>query len=261
MHYYRGFSLVELSIVLVILGLITGGILTGQSLIKAAQLRTITTELNNYQIAVSSFKDKYDSLPGDMTNATSFWGKIAAECNGHAGTASATGTCNGDGDGVLDDADAAGNDGEIYTFWQQLALARMIEGTFTGIAGNGNDDEHIIGTNAPASRFTNAGWSVDGDQAGNSILYSYTYGNTLSFGMAITNDDTQGPALTPEDAWNIDKKIDDGQPAYGKVLAIYWNNLCAAANDGTHANNDYAASYKVSDTTIRCALLFKDSLD
>ena len=44
----QGFSLVELSIVLVILGLLTGGILAGQNLIRAAELRAVTTQINNF---------------------------------------------------------------------------------------------------------------------------------------------------------------------------------------------------------------------
>lgn len=55
----RGFSLVELSIVLVILGLLTGGILAGQSLIRAAELRAVSTEYSRYATAVQSFRDKY----------------------------------------------------------------------------------------------------------------------------------------------------------------------------------------------------------
>src|SRR5438552_4058186 len=70
----QAFSLVELSIVLVILGLLVGGILSGQSLIRAAELRSVTTEFSRYLAAVQSFKDKYFALPGDMANATAFWG-------------------------------------------------------------------------------------------------------------------------------------------------------------------------------------------
>jgi prepilin-type N-terminal cleavage/methylation domain-containing protein len=57
------FSLVELSIVLVILGLLTGGILTGQNLIRAAELRAVVTEFNRYQTAVRTFEDKYSPFP------------------------------------------------------------------------------------------------------------------------------------------------------------------------------------------------------
>ena len=70
----KAFSLVELSIVLVILGLLVGGILTGQSLIRAAELRSVTTEFSQYQTAVMTFRDKYFAIPGDMKNARDFWG-------------------------------------------------------------------------------------------------------------------------------------------------------------------------------------------
>ena len=72
-----GFSLVELSIVLVILGLLVGGVLTGQSLIRAAELRSVSTEYSRYVASVHTFRDKYFALPGDMTNATQFWGTAA----------------------------------------------------------------------------------------------------------------------------------------------------------------------------------------
>ena len=70
--HISAFSLVELSIVLVILGLLVGGVLSGQSLIRAAELRSVTTEYSRYTTAISSFRDKYFALPGDMSNATSF---------------------------------------------------------------------------------------------------------------------------------------------------------------------------------------------
>ena len=70
----KAFSLVELSIVLVILGLLVGGILSGQSLIRAAQLRSVTADYTRFVTAVNTFRDKYFALPGDMTNAQSVWG-------------------------------------------------------------------------------------------------------------------------------------------------------------------------------------------
>ena len=103
----RGFSLVELSIVLVILGLLTGGILAGQSLIRASELRAVSTEFQRYVAAVNTFRDKYFMLPGDMSNATAFWGEDAAQCD----TAAADGTPGSQGaDGVqpIDDQSAGG---------------------------------------------------------------------------------------------------------------------------------------------------------
>ncbi len=99
-----GFSLIELSIVLVILGLLTGGILTGQNLIRAAELRSVTTEFQTYQTAVMTFRDKYFALPGDMRNATDFWGSAGGGGQGAAcSSANATtgSTCNGDGNGQI----------------------------------------------------------------------------------------------------------------------------------------------------------------
>jgi len=100
----QGFSLVELSIVLVILGLLVGGVLSGQSLIRAAELRKYITLQDRYRTALLSFRDKYFALPGDMTNATAFWGaKSATNCLNNAGAAvnTATGTCDGNGDGNI----------------------------------------------------------------------------------------------------------------------------------------------------------------
>ena len=87
----NGFSLVELSIVLVILGLLTGGILGGQALIRAAELRAATTESQRYLAAINSFRDKYFALPGDMAIATRFWG-VSTACSGGQPTARVTAT-------------------------------------------------------------------------------------------------------------------------------------------------------------------------
>lgn len=254
------FSLVELSIVLVILGLLVGGIMTGQNLIKAAELRAVATEYDRWQTAIHLFRDKYMSMPGDMTNATSFWGDNAAQCADAAIPDGAT--CNGDGDGWLQEAAAASQEGEIFLFWQHLALAGLIQGEYTGLAGPGGSDDSLVTTNVPATKFGNGGWSIDEidpPYSGTTVKYArQDYGNHFLLGAKSTNKDTDSPLFTPEDAWNIDTKIDDGKPALGNVIAMYWNDACAAADDGTHANNDFIASYKLSDSSVQCALIFMD---
>src|SRR5476649_123700 len=63
-----GFTLIELSIVLVIIGLIVGGVLTSRDLIAAAQIRAQISQIEKYQTAVNTFRGKYGYLPGDIPN-------------------------------------------------------------------------------------------------------------------------------------------------------------------------------------------------
>jgi len=253
------FSLVELSIVLVILGLLTGGILAGQSLIRAAELRSVSTEYSRYITATQTFRDKYFAIPGDMNNATSFWLKDNTNCASHTGTAGSPGTCNGNGDGVINDASGSGLTGERFQFWRQLALAGLIEGNYTGLAGSGGSGHHQRGTNAPASKLgTSALWSISnlGVYAGSGTFYAYNYGNFLRIGGDSSSGGPSTPILTPEEAWNIDSKIDDGKPARGMIIGQYWDDLCSAADDGSSAQNDLAASYRLSDASKQCTLMF-----
>ena len=66
------FTLIEISIVLVIIGLIVGGVLVGRDLIRSAELQTIITDKNKYITAVNTFRTKYNELPGDMKTATTY---------------------------------------------------------------------------------------------------------------------------------------------------------------------------------------------
>lgn len=258
----RGFSLVELSIVLVILGLLTGGILAGQSLIRASELRAVTAEYQRYAAAVNTFRDKYFAIPGDMREATRFWGHLTGTgCTNNTSAAAntTTGTCDGTGDGWLASPGAASQSGELFQLWRQLALAGLIEGSYTGIATATAANDAVIGTNVPQSKLGNAGWSAQAavNYGGDGQAYAVDYGNMFVFGGKTNNSLTYNAVLKPEEAWNIDTKMDDGKPAQGKVIARYWSNACAAADDGSHANNDLVASYKLGDSTIQCSLHFR----
>ncbi len=250
----NGFSLVELSIVLVILGLLVGGILAGQSLIRAAELRSVSSEYQRYVTAVHSFRDKYFQLPGDMNNATSFWGKDNVNCTAHAGTTATPGTCNGNGSGTLSPASAGGATGEIFQFWKQLALAGLIEGTYSGLAGAAGTYNHVIGTNTPASKLSSSGWSCTwvGNLTGQISYFDGSYGNPLQFGSnSPTADDwVNDPTLRAQEAWNIDTKMDDGLPQSGSVRALKNASRpsCVVA-----ANNAYDLA---NTTALGCNLMF-----
>src|SRR5262249_17476276 len=145
----KGFSLIELSIVLVILGLLVGGIMAGQSLIRASEIRSISSEYDRYRTASYAFRDKYFAFPGDIANATDIWGKdttSAYACATASGSAASPGTCNGNGDGFIGSVNVGGAEG--VRAWQQLALAGLIEGGYNGLNGS----VLSIGTNVPASK-------------------------------------------------------------------------------------------------------------
>jgi len=246
-HSSPAFTLVELSIVLVIIGLLTGGILAGQSLIRAAELKAVTTEFDKYVSATQAFRDKYQALPGDMNNASSFWTAIPAADNGN-------------GNGIIDGASAALATGENFQFWNELALAGLIEGSYSGVAGPAAPFDHVIGNNCPKSKVTNAGWGVQNlanFPAGDAAWYAFDYGNAFAFGSRLAGSVTQNVALKPEEAWNIDTKIDDGKPLNGKVIAINYATCTTTAAGAASASGDPNTDiYKLSDSGIDCALAF-----
>lgn len=252
----RGFSLVELSIVLVILGLLVGGILAGQSLIRASELRAVSTEYQQWTTATNAFRDKYFALPGDFRDATRFWGRMNsnADCITRSSASVASpGACDGVGDGAVNSAAAASQSGERFQFWLHLNRAGMIPGDYTGIAGTGGGEHTVIGVNAPASKLSNGGWGVgawDNSGGGGASFNAFNFGNYYSLGRQDTGGWPWNNLLKPEEAWNLDTKLDDGKPATGKMMTN-WMNCTTAAN-----LNDFTGSYALTSTANQCTLMF-----
>ena len=253
----RGLSLVELSIVLVILGLLTGGILAGQSLIRASELRSVTADLSRHMTAVQTFRDKYFAIPGDMTNATKFWGTDTASACSTSPVAgdrvSKTATCDGDGNGAI-----ASNHPETFRIWQHLANAGLIEGSYTGVdAGGGVGGAHTAGVNCPRLRISNGGASAfwHGNVAVNHpYLFEGNYGNSFIYGQCGAYE-CVGGLFKPEETWNIDTKLDDGRPGLGKVVV---RSAVSATNcsdtSSTAAGAASAANYALTQTGNNCGI-------
>lgn len=255
----NAFSLVELSIVLVILGLLTGGILAGQSLIHAAELRTASTEFNRYFTATQAFKDKYFALPGDMSNATRFWGVADPAPNVCRMTATTTtATCDGDGNGQIV---SQGSANEQFGFWKHLSNAGLIEGSYSGTgAANGLDNLRADATNAPVSRYPNVIWNMTYMNTFGSAVYTLDYGNTFIFGGIIPSSsnayiDDETLTIIPADSWNIDTKVDDGLPASGKVIGTYASSLCTTSVSAT----DFTGTYRLDNNDKVCALFMRQA--
>lgn len=130
-----GFTLVEIAIVLVIIGLLLGGVLKGQELINSAKVKNFATDFRNVPLFIYGYQDKYRRLPGDD--------------NGAVARFTGASTTNGDGNGAI-----AGNfnsttlTDESVRFWQHVRLAGLAAGStdFTDIATAG------LPTNADGGR-------------------------------------------------------------------------------------------------------------
>jgi prepilin-type N-terminal cleavage/methylation domain-containing protein len=114
-----GFTLVEIAIVLVIIGLLLGGVLKGQSMIENAKIRNVINDLNSVQAAFYAYRDRFNAVPGDDAAATVHFG---------------AGVTNGGGNGVIAGAynatvPAAGT--ESSNFWQHVRSAGFMKGAPT----------------------------------------------------------------------------------------------------------------------------------
>jgi prepilin-type N-terminal cleavage/methylation domain-containing protein len=89
----RGFTLVEIAIVLVIIGLLLGGVLKGQEMIENGRIKSVIGDMNGISAAYNSYLDRYHAIPGDETNAVM---GVGATGRGWLGNAA------GNGNGVLD---------------------------------------------------------------------------------------------------------------------------------------------------------------
>lgn len=249
----RAFSLVELSIVLVILGLLVGGVLSGQSLIRAAELRAVSTDLSKINTAFYTFRDKYFALPGDMTNATQFWGAAnatPATCRTTSGTTAAT--CDGNGDGLVGTADGGTTYSEVFHAWKQLANAGLMEGNYTGVACSPGIVCSTPGTNVPRVKISNAGVSVTNISAITSAAdpnwFVSPYGNFLWYGGVVAGAEPGLTIFKPEELWNIDTKLDDGVPSTGRILVQKIGAPNCFMSSG--------AAYNLSNTTQACHIIY-----
>lgn len=197
-----GFSLVELSVVLVIIGLLTGVLVTAQQMIESAKGKAVLGEMNDMLQALDAFQARYHYRPGDVLAAEKYF----------TGDALPTGT--GDfsqlGNSRIDTT------AEREIMWPQLFQGGMIKSNITRVA-NPDTTTRVIGVNRPASTVTGGGWTW---------LDSYTlsgndYYNVLRFGAvqgANGGEYLEKPVLSLANHRYIDSKVDeDNTPLTGKI--------------------------------------------
>jgi prepilin-type N-terminal cleavage/methylation domain-containing protein len=226
----RGFTLIELSIVLVIIALFSGMIVAAKHMIRASQVNSIVTDQARYMQAIASFRDKYQEYPGDMSRAESVWGTDPGGCNPLTYVTSYAlipkkETCNGNGDARIASYDFDNNDTgtapESERAWQQLADAEFIEGTYSGFTPPTGSP---VGISNPVTALPNTSFTIFYINNGNlaAAQHDSTYypdAQTQMLGLFKYGAAGVSPALTVQEAYALDTKMDDGFPQSGIVAS------------------------------------------
>jgi prepilin-type N-terminal cleavage/methylation domain-containing protein len=201
----NGFTLIELAIVLVIIGLLLGGVLKGQELINSAKAKNISSDLRNIQIFIYGYQDKFRAIPGDDANA-------AAHINGATTATTPAATLN---NAQINGAwNSTTNTDESFLFWQHVRLA----GFATGPTAVG--DPSYLPRNADAGRIgvqSIAGFNTIAGMTGLYVVCSENITGSL--------------------AKQIDASLDDGATNTGSLRAVIPPATAAVATaaivDGT----------------------------
>jgi len=238
------FSLIELSIVLIIIGLLVAGVTGGASLIKSSELRSVITEARSWSIAVNGFYNQFNALPGDFGTVL--------------GSSSV-----GDGDGTIEFATGPGTiaNGTYYegrNAWIQLKAAGILDSNVLSLATAivaSNTAVSSFGANLPASKIRSSGWDFEynSSTSQNTVVLTGAIGTTCSVGSATAGTSLTSAtscasgAITPTDALSLDSKFDDGSATNGKLRGI--RTTCFNSTTGAYATSlsskDCAISYQI----------------
>lgn len=260
----HGFTLLELSISLVIIGLLAGGIMIGRHLIHVAEVRAQIAQIQDYQTAYNTFRNKYNCIPGDCARGADFF----------------PGVTNGNGNGLIQnvfqscyDAQATRDDltpatfttnmAENYYAYQELLLAGLIKNKTTLIYGSAGLPSPSLD---PKSAFLISGNETFGSNVitRNPNLDSYKFGNNLMWFVvcAPQSGTAQGwdddcAIFTGVDLKSIDQKIDDGRPLTGRSMGFGGHDNPSVNG----VNNDCLltdlSDYNLQNTTKQCQAVFQ----
>lgn len=264
-QHTRAFSLLEISIVLIIIAALVAAVMVGRSMIMTSRLQTVITDVGNLTSAIGNFKQAYQSLPGDFAAATGQWGTDSSTCPSGGGS---TGTCDGNGDGKIGGYCSSGSYSPTYAYetfrvWQHLNSSTLYSSSLTGIT-SASTIYTAVGKNVPQSSIEGGGFTpiwlddpslcsnfngvlTSGGAHGNSLVLSgvISINSSAPYAFSVT------PVLTPEQAYQIDSKMDDGTPGTGNV-----RSFGTATSGCTSTTVATTATYSVSTTSLKCAAIF-----
>ncbi len=225
----KGFTLIEIAIVLVIIGLLLGGVLKGQELINTARVRALNNSVDGITAAWFSFQDRYRGFPGDYSQAS-------VNLPGATTAAAAN-----NGNGLVD------TDEERGLVWEHLQAAGYITGSFDGATVTEAAYNCKVAT-CPDNGF------------GSGMNLSYT---TQSKGApaADAHELITGGGIPIEVLAELDRKVDDGRPITG-AMQLGANGDGWVTADSTACQRTDATVGEVYDITVNissnCAAVFRN---
>ncbi|WP_413207177.1 type II secretion system protein [Rhodospirillum sp. A1_3_36] len=214
-----GFTLIEMSMVLVLIGLILGGVLKAQQLIDSTRLKMTIGEWESTRAAFSIFRDRYNALPGDFDEASTYLANAAIR--------------NGDGDGVIGSADlsmGSSYDAESSRAWEHLTYGNFLTGV--KLDGGAGQDQSVL----PAKL---SGLSL--------VVIHGTFGDTAGTGHWLRLQDSVSGAptrnaLSGAQAREIDTRYDDGNADTGHIVMSDFSGTATGSPDGCKtARGQYAS--------------------
>jgi prepilin-type N-terminal cleavage/methylation domain-containing protein len=186
LHKQQGFTLVEVALVLVIIGLALGSVLKGQELINAARVRNLSIQLDGVKLAYLGFQDRYHAYPGDLPtpSANKLITGSPGGCTG--GTACGNGQIEPD---------------EIFVVWAQLSKSGFITGAFNGLV----TDTTATAANNPLNPY---GGFLQ-------LIHDNIYDDAAEPAQQAMLNVKTGGRVPPGVLGEMDLKIDDGRPLTG----------------------------------------------
>lgn len=257
------FTILELSVVLVIIGLIIGGIMGGRAMLRSSQVNKVATDVAAYRGASDQFYQQYEWLPGDIPTAVQIWGRadagtdLTVNCTTVNVVGAGTATCNGNGDGQITESASFP---ELHRAWQHMANAGYLTGSYSGVSGAGHAVSHVVpGVNAPLGPWRRTGYTytnfglITGN--GNVNYFDGDYREVFMFG-GTSDTYTNNNVLTGREAFDIDTKYDDGLPARGNIVTYKGTGVNNMSRACASTNVQSTAIYQRNSNDPRCVLMF-----